>query len=73
MAEVGMNRWIVQASPQQFLIDWYLYEYIRSNPKDKDWWLIERRYQNVIAPEDVIYVWKAKSEPPRQRAIEYFA
>jgi len=68
-----MNRWIVQASPQQFLIDWYMDEYVRSNPNDTDWWLVERRYQDAVAPRDVIYVWKAKSEPPRQRAREYFA
>lgn len=68
-----MNRWIVQASPQQFLVDWYLDEHIKSNTNDTDWWLIERRYQDAIAPEDVMYVWKAESEPPRQRAREYFA
>jgi hypothetical protein len=68
-----MNSWIVQASPQQFLIDWYLDEYIRSHPNENDWWLIEPRYQNVIQPKDVIYVWKAKSEPPHYKAEDYFS
>ena len=67
-----MNRWIVQANPQWFLIDWFLDEFIKSNPDYTDWWLIEGKYQNAIGPGDVIYVWKAKSEPPRQRAREYF-
>jgi len=68
-----MNSWIVQASLQQFLIDWYLDEDVKTNTNDSDWWLIERRYQNAIASGDIIYIWKAKSEPPRQRAREYFA
>jgi hypothetical protein len=68
-----MNSWIVQATPKEFLIDWFLDEFIKSNPDYKDWWLIERRYQNAIRHGDVIYVWKAASEPPHYMAEEYFA
>ncbi len=67
-----MNSWIVQASPQQFLIDWYLDEYIKANPNDEDWWLIEKRYLNLISPGDCVYVWKAESEPPHYKAEDYF-
>lgn len=54
------------------MIDWYLDEYIRFHPDDNDWWLTESRYRDFIQPKDVIYVWKAKSEPPHKKAKEYF-
>jgi hypothetical protein len=68
-----MNSWIVQAKPSQFLIDWYLDDYIKTHPKEKDWWLVEKRHQNCILPGDCVYVWKAKSEPPFKVAKDYFS
>ena len=66
-----MNSWIVQASPQQFLIDMYLEEYEKTHLSHKDWWLVDKQHKDLIKDEDEVYVWKAASEPSRRQSPVY--
>jgi hypothetical protein len=67
-----MTSWIVQANCQQFLIDYYFDEYVPNHLNDLDWWIIFKKHINFIEKEDVVYIWKAKSEPPKWKRPEYY-
>jgi hypothetical protein len=58
-----MNYWILQASPKQFLIDYFLDDYVKQNSSVVDWWLIESKFASKIKDRDIVYIWKAKIEP----------
>lgn len=66
-----MNSWIVQANPEQFLVDWYLEEYAKSHSNELDWWPIHKYHEPFVSIGDEVYVWKAASEPSRRQKPEY--
>jgi len=67
-----MNSWIFQANPQEFMIDYFLANYASCDLDKPDWRIIEPKYKDIIIPGDVVYIWKAKSEPPKKQFREYF-
>ena len=62
---------IVQAVPEQFLIDQFLEEYALSHLHEPDWWVVCQKHE--VQPGDQLFVWKGPSEPPRRDWRGYFS
>jgi hypothetical protein len=68
-----MNSWIVQFSSQIFMADYYLDEYVRFHLNESDWWLIHKKHEGTIDKNDIVYIWKAQSEPSPVEHPEYYS
>jgi hypothetical protein len=67
-----MNSWIVQANRTQWLVDWYLYEYTLQHLNEPEWWVVHKYQRKEIFPNDEVFIWRAATEPSRDKAHEYY-
>lgn len=66
-----MNFWILQASPRDFLIDYFLEDYVKENTEFVDWWVVHKNHAGDFGEKDVVFIWKAKCEPRRPDYYEW--
>jgi hypothetical protein len=70
--KLNVTSWIVQENSQTFMADFYFDEYAKLHPNETDWWLIFKKHIKFMEVGDTVYIWKAKSEPPKWKTPEYY-
>ena len=71
-----MNYWMVQANPGgRFILHYWLDDYVKRQTKFVEvWWQTTKKYnpEYNVKLGDMVFFWKAKSEPTKEDAPDYY-